>query len=148
MASRDVFALKNSDLNAFLFSNVGTELNGSDLTILSILARLGQDPWSEAGRLSRLPRTAAIDWLAERIARMPLTAAGLSEARATAARLILLLPTGGSAPVGTVRADAAAMKTPRWVMIAVISSALALGFAASSMRNPAPSTAEQIQHEP
>ena len=44
MASTDAFTLKNSDLNAFLYADVGTEMNGSVLTMLSVLARLGQDP--------------------------------------------------------------------------------------------------------
>ena len=38
MTTSDAFALKNSGLNAFLFAEVGTELNGSPLTILSVLA--------------------------------------------------------------------------------------------------------------
>ncbi len=53
MTSTDAFALKNSDLNTFLFADVGTELNGSALTILSVLARLGEDPWAEAARWAK-----------------------------------------------------------------------------------------------
>ena len=41
----DAFALRNSGLDQFLFAEVGTELNGSSLTVLSTLARLGKDPW-------------------------------------------------------------------------------------------------------
>ncbi len=40
MSHPDTFALKNSGLNEFLFAEIGTELNGSPLTILSVLARL------------------------------------------------------------------------------------------------------------
>ncbi|MGO9999451.1 MAG: hypothetical protein ACLPKW_17150 [Acetobacteraceae bacterium] len=93
MSSPDAFALKNSGLNAFLFAEVGTELNGSQLTILSILARLGQDPWAEAARWAQLPKAAMIDCLVHSIAQMPLCPQAFVEARATASRLVLLLPT-------------------------------------------------------
>lgn len=36
----NVFALKNSGLDAFLYADVGAERNGSALTILSMIARL------------------------------------------------------------------------------------------------------------
>lgn len=92
MTSNDAFALKNSGLNAFLFADVGTELNGSPLTILSILARLGEDPWAEAARWAKMPRAAAIDCLAQSIGKMPLGNQALAEAVATASSLIQLLP--------------------------------------------------------
>jgi hypothetical protein len=72
MSHPDAFALKNSGLNEFHFAVVGTELNGSPLTILSILARLGQDPGAEAARLTKLPKAAMIDCLAQSITKMPL----------------------------------------------------------------------------
>jgi hypothetical protein len=92
MPTSDAFALKNSGLNEFLFAEVGTEANGSPLTILSVLARLGQDPWAEAARWTKLPPASMIDRLANCISQMPLRPQFLAEARATAARLILLLP--------------------------------------------------------
>ena len=92
MTSTNAFALKNSDLNAFLFADVGVELNGSALTILSVLARLGQDPWAEAARWAKLPKTAAIDCLAQCIGKMPLGPQALAEAFATASSLVQLLP--------------------------------------------------------
>ncbi len=92
MPQSDVFALKNSSLNAFLFADVGIEANGSGLTILSVLARLGKDPWAEAALWAKQPPTAAINSLAASIGRMPLSQAALQNARATAARLVELLP--------------------------------------------------------
>jgi hypothetical protein len=92
VTSTDAFALKNSDLNAFLFADVGTELNGSALTILSVLARLGQDPWAEAARWAKMPKAAAIDSLAQSIGKMPLSSQALAETFATASSLIQLLP--------------------------------------------------------
>jgi len=92
MTTSDAFALKNSGLNQFLFSEVGTEENGSSLTILSMLARLGRDPWAETARWTELPRAAIIDRLADSISQMPLRPQALKDARGTATRLILLLP--------------------------------------------------------
>ncbi len=79
MSHPDAFALKNSGLNEFLFAEIGTELNGSPLTILSILARLGQDPWAEAARLTKLPKAAMIDYLAQSIEKMPLGPRALTD---------------------------------------------------------------------
>jgi hypothetical protein len=39
----------------FLYAPLGEDRRGSSVTVLSMLARLGVDPWSEASELSRLP---------------------------------------------------------------------------------------------
>jgi cell wall assembly regulator SMI1 len=52
VSQSDPFALKNSGLNDILFAEIGSGVNGSPLTILSMLARLGEDPWTEAARLA------------------------------------------------------------------------------------------------
>jgi hypothetical protein len=59
MTSPDRFALQHSALNTFLFAEVGTEHNGMTLTALSVIARLGKDPWEEARRLAGLPKASA-----------------------------------------------------------------------------------------
>jgi hypothetical protein len=42
---------------------VGVEANGMTLSVLSTLARRGMDPWQEAERLAKLPRsTPLMDW--------------------------------------------------------------------------------------
>ncbi len=136
MAAADAFAFKNSGLNAFLFAEVGTELNGSPLTILSVLARLGQDPWAEAGNWAKLPKAATIDRLTQSISQMPLTPQALGEARATATRLIKLLPS----QVARTADPAAAAKrvAPRWVLVAVCCAAVALGLAFTMMPGSKP----------
>jgi hypothetical protein len=88
----NIFALRDSSLNAFLFSDVGTEANGSSLTMLSLLARLGKDPWDEAAAWSRKPKDAAIRSLTDSISRMPPNQQVFDNARLTAARLVALLP--------------------------------------------------------
>ena len=97
MAHNDGFALTTSQLNPFLFAEVGTELNGSALTVLSVLARQGKDAWAEAASWARLPRAGVIESLAGSIATMPLIPQDLAAAPATAARLVLLLPERGQA---------------------------------------------------
>ncbi|MEA2737848.1 MAG: hypothetical protein QOH05_1155 [Acetobacteraceae bacterium] len=132
MSYSDAFALKNSGLNEFLFAEVGTELNGSPLTILSVLARLGQDPWVEALRWTKLPKPAVIDCLANSISQMPLSPQALVEARATATRLIPLLPSQMSQiriPLKGQNVAITTLKTmPKW-LLAALCGAVALGVA-------------------
>jgi hypothetical protein len=92
MTQTDVFALQKSALATFLFSEVGVERSGLHLTVLSALARLGQDPWEEAGRWVGLPTAMTVDRLTKCISQMPLSAQALLDARDTAARLVQLLP--------------------------------------------------------
>jgi hypothetical protein len=128
MATSNAFALKESGLNEFLFAEVGTELNGSPLTILSVLARLGQDPWAEAARWTKLPKSAIIDRLAQSIAQMPLAPQAIAEARSTAARLIVLLPSQAQAPRTEQKSAAAAKPAmPKWALAAVLGAAVVLG---------------------
>jgi hypothetical protein len=130
MATSDAFAFKNSGLNAFLFAEVGQELNGSPLTILSVLARLGKDPWAEAAKWVGMPKSATIDRLTQSISQMPLCPEALTDARATASRLILLLPSQTSAPRENERPAAAGKASvPRWVLVAICLAAIGLGFA-------------------
>ena len=92
MASPDVTALQRSDLNQFLFADVGTEASGMTLSVVSVLARQGNDPWREAGRLADLPKAEATDSLARTIAGMPKSLWNLPDAIVIAARLTGLLP--------------------------------------------------------
>ena len=93
MPSPDAFALRRSGLNQFLFAPVGKEANGMTLSVVSVFARLGNDPWQEAGRLAGLPKPEAIESLARIIASMPTSVWPLQAAMTIATRLIALLPT-------------------------------------------------------
>jgi len=153
MSNTDVYALKNLGLNAFLHSEVGDELNGSPLTILSVLARLGKDPWAEAGKWAKLPKATIIDCLAGSISQMPLCPQALVEARTTAARLIRLLPS--QAQSSREEGDAASrlpLSVPAWVPLAVFCGVFAfwLAFEMSPPppANPATETAGQTGDHP
>lgn len=93
LPSPDVFALQRSGLNDFLFAVVGAEANGVTLSVVSVFARLGNDPWQEASRLAMLPRSEATESLARSIAGMPTSIWPIEAATTIAAGLISLLPT-------------------------------------------------------
>ena len=90
--SPDVFALRHSNLNPFLFADIGLEPNGMMLQVVSLFARMGEDPWREAARLAGLTAPAAVANLARRIAEMPGGLWPLPAATLIAARLVTLLP--------------------------------------------------------
>ena len=124
MPQSDAFAFKNSGLNAFLFAEVGNEVNGSPLTILSVLARLGMDPWIEAARLTKMPKAALIDSLANSISQMPLSPQALTDARTTATRLVQLLPSQVLSPLKRETMSLRKPRLPGWLPYAVVVAAL------------------------
>jgi hypothetical protein len=120
MSRSDVFALKNASLNAFLLADIGEEINGSRLTILSALARLGKDPWDEAARWDREPKARAIDALTASIIDMPLRPEAILDARSIAARLILLLPTQSRRSTAKALSKPTQRVLAKWMWIAIL----------------------------
>src|SRR6266550_2051569 len=92
MVLRRGYAPVLPEMDLFLFAPVGDEIDGSPLSVLSALARLGLDPRDEAVRLSCLTSEAAADQLARIIARLPDRFWTSAEIRGIASRLIELLP--------------------------------------------------------
>ena len=85
------------EFNDFLYAPIGSGGNGMPVSVLSALSRLDVDPWAEAAELSGLPKDTAVRRLAALIARVPGAAWAQADSRATAHRLIELLPySGGS----------------------------------------------------
>lgn len=123
MANSDVNALGRSDLNRFLYAEIGTEPNGTALNMLSVLARMGCDPWSEAGRLASLSKSEASESLTRMIA-------GLPDARAAAERLTGLLPMRPVISLPTARVPQALNWFPpgQWPLV-LAAAALALACA-------------------
>lgn len=107
MTLRPEYSLGHSEFNDFLFASIGEEESGSQLTVLSALARLGLDPWTEAARLSELPKEAATAALTATIARLPEGALKAADVRSIALLLVDRLPGGGPHPSGSLP-DAAA----------------------------------------
>lgn len=92
MSASDVLHPDGSDYDAFLFAKVGEDRNGATVTVLSALARLDFEPWTEARELARLgPEGAQVRLTThfEAITDIPALALA-SEGRA--AKLVSLLP--------------------------------------------------------
>jgi hypothetical protein len=98
MAMPARFSLLNASFDDFLFASIGEEASGMPLSVASVLARLGTDPWVEAGRLARLPQAKATEALAAMIAQVPMPSWQPSEVAGIVARLIALLPGAAAAP--------------------------------------------------
>jgi hypothetical protein len=96
------FSLLHSELNDFLFAELGEEENGSPLSVLSALTRLGVDPWAEGARLSKLSKDAAARSLVTMIEMFPPEKRSFSEVMALAEKLARLLPQGLDAATGIV----------------------------------------------
>jgi hypothetical protein len=115
------------------------------LTVLSLLARLGLDPWAEAARFVTLPKSAAIACLAGNIAQTPLPPQALAEAQATATRLVRLLPVNNTASVPGFAGRAlppGLASLPQWLPMMLLFCALVIGMGmATSMMAPKPTAA-------
>lgn len=81
-----------SRLDGFLLSDVGAQPNGMPLTVLSMMARMGVDPWDDAECLSSLPNELAVSWMAAAIGRSSLYPWKQSDVTMLASRLIDRLP--------------------------------------------------------
>jgi hypothetical protein len=112
MTLRPEYSLGNSAYNAFLHAEVGEEANGTRLTVLTALTRLGVDPWQEAARLADLPRDVAVTALAAAIARLPEGNWKAADAEAIAMRLANFLPSHSAAPLQQPKARAGATAAP------------------------------------
>ena len=104
MTLRPEYSLGHSRYNEFLFSAIGEEKVGTQLTVLTALTRLGFDPWQEAARLSDLPRETAARAFAVTIAMLPEGDWKAADSEAIAARLVNWLPGRSTAPVPSAAA--------------------------------------------
>jgi hypothetical protein len=94
MTLRDSYRPLRPDLDGFLFAQVGDEVDGMPLSVISALAQLGLDPWEEAGRLAAFGGREAAEQLARLIADLPSHGYHLEDARRIAPGLVSLLPRG------------------------------------------------------
>ena len=73
----------------FLFARLNEDSDAAPLTVLSVLARLGVDPWEEAAKLAQLPRVSAAKRLLEFIAATP---SALSRLPKLDQRILIVIP--------------------------------------------------------
>ena len=114
----------SGEFDAFLFSSIGEDRNGVQLSVVSLLARRDLDPWLEAAKLaneSRETATRQLTRLIQTITYQPLT---LPDPEAIAIRLVALLPhqphTDIGQPAKGERAVAAVLTSPRIVAAAIL----------------------------
>ncbi|NDR57033.1 hypothetical protein [Aliiruegeria sabulilitoris] len=81
-----------TDFDRFLYATVGEDRNGSAVTVVSALARLGLDPWIEAAKLASLGREAACERLGRSLSGFKDVPTLALEHAAVAATLTALLP--------------------------------------------------------
>jgi hypothetical protein len=80
------------EFDDFLYALIDEDSEGTQLSVLSALARLKVDPWEEAAALAGLPPETATQRLAALLASLPDEPPAQRDARAIATRLITLLP--------------------------------------------------------
>ena len=110
-------ATLRTDFDAFLFASIGEDANGLPLTLLTVLARLGVDPWQEAAELAALPIEPAMQRLVARLEATPNGPASATDTVNLAGRLIKLLhrPAAAAPAPPPARKDAA--ETPLHVKV-------------------------------
>lgn len=117
--------------NDFLFATVCKDRNDMPLSVVSALARLDLDPWTEAAELARMPADGAARRLSSLLADV-IDDAPLQTERATlAARLIALLPmsAGKDVPPRALQAGRPTAPRPKAIetMLLVFMAAIAAG---------------------
>ena len=133
MTLRRPFRPLRPELDGFLFAQVGGDIDGVPLSVVSALTRLGLDPWEEATRLSSLSGREAAEQLGRLIAELPGTLRPLREARELAADLVRLLPkhqtTHAEAPLGVrprYRLPSWPKPSPFWIACLALATATLL----------------------
>jgi hypothetical protein len=124
--------------DAFLFAHVNEGSEAAPLSVLSMLARLDIDPWDEAAKLARLPRTVAARRLVDFIAATPGASSPYRNDATVSQRLIELLPapiiTASMAPQGVVLGVLKKFRASTW--LAVIAVVLVIVLIAASQYKP------------
>lgn len=90
--SRPAVLNLTSRYDDFLYAPVCEQTNGTQLSVLSALARMDVDPWQEATRLAAMPKATAERTLASLLDLVSGRSWNQSEAEVVAARLVRLLP--------------------------------------------------------
>lgn len=93
----------------FLFAPVGEDRRGASVTVLSMLARLGVDPWGEASDLARLPDGAARQRLESLMDRFHDVTTHVADRGRVVSRLVAFLP-GQPQPARTSLGGASARR--------------------------------------
>jgi hypothetical protein len=85
-------AIGGSNFNNFLFSPIGTDCFGAQVSVASALSRLDIDAWAEAAVLAQMPHDAAARRLAKSISRFAEIPQIERDSEKVALNLVRLLP--------------------------------------------------------
>jgi hypothetical protein len=121
----------------FLFARIDEDNEATPLSVLSVLARLGVDPWDEAAKLAQLPRVSAAERLVAFIAATPGAPAAYLNAKTVCDRLIDLLPSPAGVTVQTRQHGASALTKSRFVILLVLIAVLLAIQLIATSRQPA-----------
>jgi hypothetical protein len=140
------------EFNNFLFALVGEDRNGMPLSVVSVLARMGMDPWVEAASLADLPAETAARKLAAWLAVLPHPTLRPAGPDTRAAHLIALLPRRRDPnlpqpPAGTGAVAAAQPRALTKVILVAIYMILSLGIQLFFARREPP-VAPEVTHPP
>jgi hypothetical protein len=80
------------EFDVFLFAQIGSDGSGLPLSVVSVLARLGLDPWHEAAHLASLSPNAATQKLVSILGISHNASMSSSDIPSIATRLVALLP--------------------------------------------------------
>jgi hypothetical protein len=80
------------EFDDFLFALINEDGDKTPLSVLSLFARRGVDPWEEAANLAQLPHASAAERLISLIASIPGGLPACSDAKTISDRLLALLP--------------------------------------------------------
>jgi hypothetical protein len=83
---------RDQQLGLFLYADVGEDARGASVTVLSMLARLGVDPWREASALAGMPARDAQGRLCGLLARFTDVPCLRPACADIASRLVAFLP--------------------------------------------------------
>ncbi|WP_343504263.1 hypothetical protein [Alloyangia pacifica] len=112
------------EFERFLYAPVGEDRNGYVVTVLSALARLGLDPWTETAELVTLRREAARLRLGKLLSRFRDVPALVANHKAVADELSLLLPENEPRSLqhtaATVTAGGLGGGVSMWAIVALI----------------------------
>jgi hypothetical protein len=136
MTLRQRFLPLQPEFDRFLFATVGDEIEGTPLSVVSALTRLGLDPWQEAGRLSSMTHHEAVEQLARLIAEIPGGSRQRQDACKIAGGLVGLLPTregGRSAPQIQIRPHFSRLNWPSWAQLWAVIFVLAAAVVVSAI---------------
>lgn len=104
-SARQAFPPLGREFEPFLYAVLYEDGHGMPLTMVSVIARSGADPWKEAARIAKMPKSLALDVL---VGLMP----DRSDATAIADRMLALLQPARQYSVAAIVGGAQAK--PHW----------------------------------